>query len=158
MQESFDPEDSDLFDGFGNGSLHIYAVCEPDWIPYQDGEARYLNLDFHYADWEALLWNALGAGQTIYDQYVEGDNIVELEERNREKFHRTTPEYPLLARIFDMHEDYFYTPKEVSALREECLLLKTKVNEQGAVKALRKLIYACVEVLKIGCNLMFVCD
>lgn len=158
MTQAIEPNDADLFDGFGNGSLHLYVVCTPGWKPYQDGNVHYLDLDFHGNDWEALLWNALGAGETKYDEYVEGEDIVEFHERNRKKFQQSVPDYPMLARIYDMYEDYLYTPEEITELRSECLRLKTKLTEPNAVKALRKLIYACNEVSKTGCNLMFVCD
>jgi len=51
MLQAIDPEDADLFDGFGNGSLHIYAVSTLEWIPYQEGDARYLNLNRSNQDW-----------------------------------------------------------------------------------------------------------
>src|SRR5215510_7845977 len=102
MTQVIDPEDADLFDDFGNGSLHLYAVSAPGWIPYQEGDACYLNLDFHYTDWEALLWNALLDGKFKYDEYVKGENVNEHQERNRKKFQQSIPDYPMLARIFDM--------------------------------------------------------
>jgi hypothetical protein len=83
---------------------------------------------------------------------------MELQERNRKMFQQSIPDYPMLARIFDMYEDYIYIPEEVIELRNECFHLKTKMTEPNAIKALRKLIYACTEVSKTRCNLMFVCD
>lgn len=149
MKEVIDPNDADLFDGFGNGSLHLYVVCTPDWEPYQNGDARYLGLDFHASDWEALLWKALKAGEIHYQEYVYGEDNSEIEERNRKKFQQSILEYPMLARIYDMYEDYLFSPEEITKLRNECLHLKTKLTEPDAVKALRKLIYACDEATKV---------
>lgn len=157
--EIIDPDNADLFDGFGNGSLHLYVVCTPDWKPYRNGNVRYLELDFHDSDWEALLWKELRAGEVHYEEYGRPDEDYEkIVERNRKRFQQSISEYPMLARIYDMYEDYLYTPEEITKLRDECLLLKLNLTESNAVKALRKLIYACDEASKAGCNLMFVCD
>ena len=95
------PENEDLFDGFGNGSLHLYLVRDPENRHGEDrSDAFYIELDFHFSDWEALFIDVLHFPG--WDKYVEGDDVNELHERNRKKFEQTIPEYPMLARIFDM--------------------------------------------------------
>jgi hypothetical protein len=155
-EKVIDPSNADLFDGFGNGSLHLYVVCTPNWQPYEEGDARYLNLDFHFSDWEALFYGALNGARG--DEYIVGEDINEYEERNRKKFQQSIPEYPMLVRIFDMYEDYVFTHEEIIKLRNECLKLKSELTEPNAVRALRKLIYACDEASEVGWALMFVCD
>ena len=149
-------DNSDLFDGFGNGSLHMYVVCTPDWKPYQEGDARYLDMDFHYTDWEALFFGALNAHQ--WEPHVEGDNAHEHQERNRRKFHESIPDFPTLRTIYDMYEDYRFDFAGTQNLRDECTRLKYRLTHELAIKALRKLIYGCDEAIKAKCDLMFVCD
>jgi hypothetical protein len=91
-------------------------------------------------------------------RYVEGDDEVELRERNRRKFERALPEYPLLARIFHMFEDYAFAPDELPKLREECLMVRSKTADREALRALRKLILASNEATKRGFSLMFICE
>src|SRR5918997_755032 len=105
MRIEVDAENADLFDGFGNGSLHLYFVRDPErWQGEERDDAYYIELDFHGSDWEALFIDVLHFPG--WDKYVEGDDVNELHERNRKKFEQTIPEYPMLGRIFDMYEDY----------------------------------------------------
>jgi hypothetical protein len=82
-----DSNNADLFDGFGNGSHHLWVVCDPNWHPYDSGDARYLELDFHRSDWEALFFDALGCPQFDWN---------ESHERNYEIFRQSIPQYPML--------------------------------------------------------------
>ena len=148
-------DNSDLFDGFGNGSLHMYVVCTPGWEPYQQGDVRYLDMDLHPMDWEALFFGALDAHR--WDQ-LEGESVDENRERNRRLFYESIPEFARLRTIFDMYEDYVFTQPEAEELRAECIQLKSRLTDDAAVKALRKLIYACDEAIKANCTFMLVCD
>lgn len=157
MKLEIDPENVDLFDGFGNGSLHLHFVRDPEnWHGEERRDAFYIELDFHPGDWEALFFDVLHFPGR--DKYVEGDDINELNERNRKKFEQAIPEYPMLARIFDMYEDYQFTPDELPRLREECLSVKSKTSNPQASRALRKLIFASDEASKRGFYLLFICD
>lgn len=149
-------DDSDLFDGFGNGSLHMYVACTPGWEPYGEGDSRYLDLDFHYSDWEALFYDGLYAAR--WDQYVEGEGVDVHTERNRRKFHESIPDFPRLRTIFDMYEDYLFELQEAVELRDECYQAKNQLNHEAADKALRKIIYGCDKAIEANCSLMFVCD
>lgn len=157
MKINISPEDEDIFDGFGNGSLHMCLVRDPkNWRGVEQTDGFYMELDFHGSDWDALFIDVLGFPG--WDEYVEGDDVFELHERNRKKFERTIPEYPMLARIFDMYEDYQFAPDEVLELREECERVKLTTSNPGARKALRKLILASNEATKRGFHLVFSCD
>lgn len=144
-----DAQNSDLFDGFRNGSHHLWIVCEPNWRPYDGGDARYLELDFHTSDWEALFRDMLGCPE--YDRN-------ETQERNRELFRQSVADFPMLSEIFDQYEDYSYDGRAIERLRNECRLLQSRATDAKANKALRKLIYACDEAISAGCALMLVCD
>jgi hypothetical protein len=113
-------------------------------------------LDFHFRDWEALFIGILKVPDC--DRYVEGDDINELHERNRKKFDKSIPDCPMLSRLFDMYEDYEFSPEELPKLREECEMLKSRATNAEGLKALRKLILAADEGSQRGFHLMFVCD
>lgn len=68
----------DLFDGFGNGSLH-----------FEIGLYRYIELDFHYRDWEALFIETLGC--PTYEPCQPGEDPMECHERNRCQFQAAIP-------------------------------------------------------------------
>ncbi|MEO6334827.1 MAG: hypothetical protein ABIO91_07565, partial [Pyrinomonadaceae bacterium] len=68
------------------------------------------------------------------------------------------PEFPTLRTIYDMYEDYRFDSQGVQDLRSECIRLKSRISDAGAMAALRKLIYGCDEAIKAKCDLMFVCD
>ena len=157
MKIGINPENSDLFEGFGNGSLHLYFVRDPaNWHGEDRRDAFYIELDFHSSDWEALFIDVLHFPG--WDKYIKGDDVNELHERNRKRFEQTIPEYPMLARIFDMYKDYQFTPEELPWLREECLSVKSKTSNPQAIRALRKLIFACDEASRRGFHLLFICD
>ena len=157
MKLQIDSTDADLFDGFRNGSLHLHLVYDPaNWRGNDRDNAFYLELDFHLSDWQALFIGVLKVPD--YERYVEGDDINELHERNRNKFEKSIPDYPMLSRLFDMYEDYGFSPEELPNLREECETLKLRTTNSEGLKALRKLIFAAREGSKRGFNLMFICD
>ena len=149
-------DNSDLFDGFGNGSLHFYVVSKQNCKPYKDGNARYLELDFHLSDWEAFYVKSLKVPED--EEYQFNENIDSFDERNKRRFQNSIRDFPMLGRIFSMYEDYLFTTQEILSLRYECERLKLELKEKDAIKAVRKLIYASDEAIKAEFNLMFVCD
>lgn len=106
-------EDIDLFDGFGNGSLHFKV-----WLD------RYIGLDFHPVDWQALFIETLGCPP--YDPCQPEEDGHQCQERNRRRFQAAIPQYPLLGCIFDMYEDALFSREEVPPLREECQRAKAQ--------------------------------
>lgn len=144
-----DSQYADLFDGFGNGSHHLWIVCEPSWRPYDGGDARYLELDFHRTDWEALFPGMLGCPDYDRNRTTEG---------NRDLFRQSIPDFPMLGKIFHSYEDYSYNGHDLERLRNECRHLLSRATDTKAAKALRKLIYASDQAVNAGCALMLVCD
>lgn len=149
-------DNSDLFDGFGNGSLHMYVVCTPGWKPYDPGNVRYLDLDFHFSDWEALFLKALGAHE--WQLLPDGDYPEDYDWQQRKKFYESLPNFPRLRTIYDMYEDYIFDVSQAHELRNECAQLKERLTDEPALRAVRKLIYGCDRAIEAQCNLMFVCD
>ena len=156
MEIEVTPENRDLFDGFGNGSLHMGVQRDSDWSGIESNDGLYLNLDFHFSDWEALFINVLKFPG--WDEYIQGEDVFEHHERNRKKFQENIPQYPLLARILDMYEDYLFSPFETIHLRKECETIKAATTNVDAVRALRKLILGCDEAIKRDFYLYFSCD
>ena len=132
-------------------------MCTPGWKPYESGDARYLDLDFHFSDWETLFLGFLNVPDP-WLPYVEGARATEHHERCRKKFHESLLEFPTLRRIFDTYEDYRFDLEEVEVLRKECITLMSRTPDSGANKALRKLVYGCDQALHAECSLKFVCD
>ena len=60
----------------------------------------------------------------------------------------------MLGRIWTMYEDFVFRLEELPQLRGECVKLKSETTQPEAVKALRKLIYACDEAAKRGFSLI----
>jgi hypothetical protein len=147
--------ESDIFSDCGNGTLEIAVVQNPPhWN--EDAGDRHLGVCFNYGDWESIFVDVLHCSDGV--PYVKGEDVREYWERNRRLFQQSIPEYPMLGRIFDMYEDYVFTPEEVERLREECLRVKSFASNPAADLGLRKLIYACNEASKERRSLEFICD
>ena len=161
MKPDVDPENADLFDGRGGGSLHIFLARDPErWHVAEDTVA--LRFDFHPEDWQALFVGVLHVGldeddlQQLIDRnrYVEVHETLGPDEWQEQKFREATTEYPMLGRIRSVYDECLFFPDDLSELRGECLKLKSETTQPEAVKALRKLIYACDEAAKQGFSLI----
>jgi hypothetical protein len=137
-------DESDLFDGFGNGSLHICV------------DHTYINLDFHWRDWEALFLDGLAAYH--WEPPPDGTYPEDHDYRERVKFYDSLPEFPRLRTIYDMYEDYQFSVTETQELRAECIKAKARLMDEPALKAIRKLLYGCDMAIKTNGALMFSCD
>lgn len=67
-------------------------------------------------------------------------------------------QYPMLARICDLYEDYHYNPVEVKLLLTECKNIREKAADPDAIKGLGMIILGCSEALKEEVGLTFFCD
>jgi hypothetical protein len=147
MTSEIDPENADLFDGRENGSLHIFLGRIAD--PASDGAVD-MRLDFHHDDWAALFVGVLDVPTS--------DWLHLSREAQRIEFRKALPEYPMLAEIWDIYADAAFLPEEVPQLRSECLRVKSETTQPEALKALRKLVYACDEAAKRGFCLLLSSD
>ena len=145
MKPDVDPENADLFDGRGNGSLHIYLARDPErWHVAEDTvEMRF---DFHPDDWHALFVGVLHVETLGPTGWLT------------QEFRELDTDYPKLGRIWSVYDGCMFFPDELSELRGECLKLKSETTQSEAVKALRKLIYACDEATKRGFSLILIGD
>jgi hypothetical protein len=156
MADEVESVDADIFGGRGNGTLHLCVVRTLGEWNDSAGD-RYLKVDFNSRNWASIFFETLHC-HPEWTPYVEGEDINDHTERNRQLFQQSIPDYPLLGRIFQMYEDYVFSPEELGGLREECLKVKAIVQSPAADLGLRKLIYACDEASKHGLHLVFSCD
>ena len=147
MTPEIDPENADLFDGRENGSLHIYLARNPETWHEDKFDMR---LDFHADDWFALFVTALGVPLSEFDGRPR--------EWREARIRQVIPEYPALALISDTYVELLFMPDHVLQLRSECSQVKLRSTPPGAVRALRKLIYACDEATKRGFSLLLIGD
>ncbi len=143
-------EDIDLYDGWGNGSLHPMVGLLRN---------RYMEIDFHLWDWEALFLEGFGCPAPYPGGPEDGP---EHDEHCRQRFRAAIPEYPLLGRIFDMYEDAVYAREEVPLLREESERARAQLSQPpihpGGIRALRKILFACRAAIQADSSLVFGCD
>jgi hypothetical protein len=148
-------DEADIFSGCGNGTLSIAVVRDPARWDEAAGD-RHTGVCFNYEDWEFIFCDVLHCPEG--EPYMQGEDVNDHWERNRRLFQQSIPEYPMLGRIFDMYEDYVFTPEEVGRLREECLRVKSIASNPSAELGLRKLIYVCDEASKESRSLRFLSD
>lgn len=166
MKPDLDPENADLFDGRENGSLHIFLARDPErWHVAED--TVWMRFDFHPEDWHALFVGVLHVPMLNEEDlqqlrgrnlYAEADERIDRFEWERDLFRDALSEYPMLGRIWTMYEDFVFRLEELPQLRGECLKLKSETTQPEAVKALRKLMYACDEAAKRGFSLILKSD
>ncbi len=139
--------------GATNGSLHIFVVSEAErWRE----NGRFLEIGFNDSDWEALFLDVLHC--PVMEPRAEGETYVKHLEQYQKEFQQSIPACPMLGRIWDIYEDVAYTPEEVKQLCEECLKIQVATTSPSALRALRKLIFACDEALKVGQALFLASD
>ncbi|MDQ3747462.1 MAG: hypothetical protein M3367_00385 [Acidobacteriota bacterium] len=144
---------NDIFGGCGNGVLDLSIAKDPkNWG--QNPNDHHLKVCINYDDLDSI-HDVFAPGIIKSENYERGVNYQKVVEENRNIFQKFALKYPMLGRIEDMYEDYFFTPDEVEKLREECVQLKAAKPDSAADLALRKLIYACDEALKENSYLMF---
>ena len=143
---------SDIFEGCGNGTLHIYVVRVPGTWNGDAGD-RHIPVCLNEDDWQAIFFKCLHSAER--EPYVGGEDTNDWLNRNRRLFEQPIPDYPMLGRIFDMYEDYVFTPDEVVRLRDECVRARALSFEPSADVALRKIIYCCDVAAADSLHLVF---
>ena len=106
--------------------------------------------------WHALFFNVLGCPEA--EAWAPGEDAVKLLERNRERFQRALPGYPMLRRIWFPYRDVWYAPEEVGHLRAECLRVKAIAASPPALEALGQLLRACDEALRVNSGVFLVAN
>ncbi|MDQ3063313.1 MAG: hypothetical protein M3R14_10730 [Acidobacteriota bacterium] len=147
---------NDIFGGCGNGLFDLSIAKDPkNWG--QNPNDHHLKICITYDDLDSI-HDVFAPGIIKSENSERGVNHEKVVEENRNILQKFALKYPMLGKIEDMYEDYFFTPDEVKKLREECLQLKAAEPDSVADLALRKLIYACDEALKVNSYLMFSSD
>jgi hypothetical protein len=111
------------------------------------------------SEWIALFRDVLKCPMGIDQPFIPGEDTRVWRERNRLKFQKAIPNYPMLARIWDTFIDVTYEPEEVRQLRDECLQVRAiAASNHLAFEGLSRLISACDESLRLGSGLYLACD
>jgi hypothetical protein len=156
-----DLENADLFDDNTNGCMDIYLARQPEgWDRAED--TLVVPFGFCGEDWHAVFIGLLHAGPDEDDlqQLRDGKFFFRFrktkafEKRWRQKFREATTEYPMLGRISSIYDQCLFFPDDLTELRGECLKLKSGTAQPEAVKALRRLLYACDEAATRGFSLI----
>jgi hypothetical protein len=145
------------------GSLSICAVPNPSsWHDTQSKSARWLNLSFGGAEWEALFHDVLNVPRVEHELQVEGQNSEEkwkaIEIERRLRFQQAIPDYPMLGRIHSLYDDVVYKRDEIKQLRAECIKVRNSTKNPLALKGLRTLTLACNKAMKLKMGLFFASD
>lgn len=157
--ENFDDLEREFIaEGRGNGWLHPALVPQPNdyWILRKHDQDVYLNFDFTDDDWSALYFGALHCSER--EPYVQGEDIIERNNRWLVKFLTCCADYPMLGRISDMYEDAAFEANEVTELKKQCIYLRSTTNHEGAKRALAKLIIVCNKAIENQLGILLISD
>jgi hypothetical protein len=122
-----------------------------------DGE-RVTDERLEYDEWQAIFFFEL-IGYCPFVSRAELETIDGNAWNHlwKQRFQEAIPDYPLLARMWNQHEDAFYTPDEIDSLRFECLSVQSKATNALALKGLETLIRWCNEASKGNLGLFMAC-
>lgn len=146
----------DIFGKAGNGSLDAAILSDvsgngKNWN--ENKGDRLLNVCIDFVDFENIHKETY---RLTFSKNPDADlfyttKFVKILEKISSKF-------PMLCRFKDMYEDAIFEVEEVKMLRDECLTLKAKSQDNSTDLVLRKLLYCCDEAIKTDLNLAFYCD
>ena len=116
---------------------------------------HHLDFDFDGIDFDELI-NLLNI-KLPPAKRLEGESSYDYDERLKKEYFDAAKEkgYEMLGRFWFFYDDAVYLPSDVNQLSDECLKLKEKTQNPGALKALNKLITACNEALKTDSGIFF---
>ena len=144
------------------GHLYITSVRNPEtWdisSPSHEG-VKDLGLVLDGSEWGESMLDELHGDISLDDlpdlAQVGGDeyNRVRLE-----RLRRSIPNYPMLARIYDMYDDAIYPSADLPLLRDECVTLTSKIHNRWALEMVETLITACDLASADGWGLFLMCD
>ena len=110
-------------------SFSICVTSAQSWRgSHEDKSARWLGLNFHAVDKEAVFFRALKAfdpagsvgGRISVEAYHQG-KWEELWKESDRTIELVTVNFPLIRRLKEEYKDAAYSPDEINAFREECL-------------------------------------
>lgn len=135
------------------GGLHIWIIETLNtWNGQQTQKNRSLGIDFLGKEWGALFFKVLECPEEP-DDYSK-----EIYEQYKMQFQATIPQYPYLARIWDIYIDIYYKPEEIKDMLGECIQIKSQSANVLAEQGLTKLIKACEIALRENSGLLLLSD
>ena len=109
-------------------------------------------------EWEEIFVNVLSA--PVDTERLPGEDYQDFLNRRERLFKRDLADkgYEMLGRSCYILNDVFYAPSEVVKLLDECLEVRQKTENKGALSGLEKLIQACREALKVKSGIFLAAD
>ena len=90
--------------------------------------------------------------------YVDGEDMVERDRKERELFRAALSDFPMLSRIDEYYADVQYTSAEVTALLKECEAILPGLSNSLAISFARGLILSCETALRSDSGLFLMAD
>ena len=143
------------------GSLAIHMMGDPSFSSFSrglSGDDRYLGLRLTGDEWGALFLSTLGCPDVTDVPRVVDEERDEWERRYTLKFQEAIPDFPMLARIWDVFIYVSFKPDEIEKLRSECRKVQSNPSDEKTRSALSNLLRACDEASKHKSGLLFVPD
>jgi hypothetical protein len=131
------------------GRLALALVYDfDDWLKNKKDADRYVE-SFYGNNWQALFYDELNCPKW------DASSDIKVYQK---KIQSHLPEYPMLSRIVDMYEYYWFEGEEIEQLRKECAELQSKLSKSSALEGLHSIILACDEALASEATLVMLPD
>jgi hypothetical protein len=150
-----DSKASESLPEIGETGEHSIYLSDPSRGQKQ---GAYLGIDLQAEGWAALFYEVLGCPDPSKYPYSPGESADQYEDGYRKGFQDAIPDYPMLARIWDMYTDVEYHPDEINQLRAECVRAKLITSNPTGSEWVTKLLSACDTALQRGLGLYLASD
>ncbi len=143
------------------GSLAIHMMRDPSFSSFSrglSGADRYLGLRLTGDEWGALFLITLGCPDVTDVPRLADEDRDEWERRYSLRFQEAIPDFPTLARVWDVFIYVGFKPEEIGKLRNECRRIQSNTSDEKTRLALTKLLRACDEASNHQSGLLFVPD
>ena len=123
-----------------------------------EGDRRFesLGISFSIDEWWEFFFRDLNVPTPA--PYVEGENLVEYDRKERELFKSALEDFPKLARIDDYYADAEYSIYEVYELLDECNRIVARLRSPLSLAFVNGLISGCKEAIESGSGLYLAAD
>lgn len=108
-------------------------------------------------EWDELFLNFLKVPDITPRNNESRKDFLDRRERTFQEI-LTSKGYEMLGRICHFSRDAFFAPTEMGKLLEECVDAQQKTQNEYALTALEKLIFACNEALRVKNGIWLVAD
>ena len=122
----------------------------------QFGTVEHTDISFGIDEWAIFFYQELSVPKpTPYDRGVDADLFYRNE---RSIWDAALVEFPKLARINDYYSDTEFAPGEVQNLFDECMIVRSRLNEPLAISFVNGLITGCEEAIPLNRGLILLAD